>query len=571
MNRTFWLFFIIFTSGPAIGSETENCPYYEEETKNVYWGDLHVHSAYSLDAWGYGTMRTPAEAYAFARGTPIKLAGSIPVQLDRPLDFMSVTDHAEWFDLLYICTDPEWSDEPYCNIMTENNNALEGRKVFVEYVLPTITEAVPAPTPLCAKNAEHCKTAQQRQWQRIQHQTNQANDPCRFTSFIGFEWSATPDYSHNHRNVIFANDKVSHEAIDYMRFETPEKLWRELDKQCKAEDGCEAIAIPHNSNMGDGKSFDVEIESDVALSLRAKYETLIEIHQEKGNSECLPAFGTTDEDCNFERSLTKSSVPATRESYSPQEWEKMRRGYVRGLLLRGLLAYDKSGTQKQNPLQMGVIGSTDGHAGTPGFVEESQWMGSVFGLGNLDRTMTRVNWNPGGLAAVRAEQNTRASLFAAMKRREVYATSGPRITMNFTASAAPLACDSKTPAGKIISMGGEFSRTSNAPHFRIDALYDRTPIQSIEIVKGELVNGRLEESLIEVWRSNSGSLNVCATWEDLSFNQASPAFWYARVIEAPSPRWSAHHCKEAGRCDEFPEAQRTVQERAWASPIWYLP
>jgi len=206
VNRTFWLFFIIFTSGPAIGSETENCPYYEEETKNVYWGDLHVHSAYSLDAWGYGTMRTPAEAYAFARGTPIKLAGSIPVQLDRPLDFMSVTDHAEWFDLLYICTDPEWSDEPYCNIMTENNNALEGRKVFVEYVLPTITEAVPAPTPLCAKNAEHCKTAQQLQWQRIQHQTNQANDPCRFTSFIGFEWSATPDYSHNHRNVIFAND-----------------------------------------------------------------------------------------------------------------------------------------------------------------------------------------------------------------------------------------------------------------------------------------------------------------------------------------------------------------------------
>jgi hypothetical protein len=220
---------------------------------------------------------------------------------------------------------------------------------------------------------------------------------------------------------------------------------------------------------------------------------------------------------------------------------------------------------------MGVIGSTDGHAGTPGFVEESQWMGSVFGLGNLDRTMTRVNWNPGGLAAVRAEQNTRASLFAAMKRREVYATSGPRITMNFTASAAPLACDSKTPAGKIISMGGEFSRTSKAPHFRIDALYDRTPIQSIEIVKGELVNGRLEESLIEVWRSNSGSLNVCATWEDLSFNQTSPAFWYARVIEAPSPRWSAYHCKEAGRCDEFPEAQRTVQERAWASPIWYLP
>ncbi len=561
----------MLVSGSAVGSETENCSYYQAGNKNVYWGDLHVHSAYSLDAWGYGTMRTPAEAYAFARGEPAKLADSMPVQLDRPLDFMSVTDHAEWFDLLYICTDPEWSEEPYCNVMTENNSAETGGKVFAEYVLPTITKAEPVPTALCAKDPEYCKTAQQRQWERIQHQTNQANDPCNFTSFVGFEWSATPDYSHNHRNVIFANDKVSNEAIDYMRFETPEKLWRELDKQCRAEDGCEAIAIPHNSNMGDGRSFDVELESDRSLSLRAKYETLIEIHQEKGNSECLPAFGMTDEDCNFELYLTKSSKPATTESYNAQEWETMRRGYVRGLLLRGLLAYEKSGEQKRNPLKMGVIGSTDGHASTPGFVEEDRWMGSVFGIGDLDRTMTRVNWNPGGLAAVRAEQNTRASLFAAMKRREVYATSGPRITMNFTASPAPLVCGSKALPAQTVHMGGEFAVAADSAFFKVDVLYDRTPIQSIEIVKGELVDGKLEESLFEVWHSDSGALNVCATWQDLAFNRATSAFWYARVIEAPSPRWSAYHCKKAGRCNEFPAAQMTVQERAWASPIWYLP
>jgi hypothetical protein len=569
--RSIGIVFVLLVSYSAIAAQDENCAYHEDGVKNVYWGDLHVHSAYSLDAWGYGTMRTPAEAYAFARGEPIKLAGSIPVQLDRPLDFMSVTDHAEWFNLLYICTDPEWSDDSYCKTMTENNNVAEGSKVFVEYVLPTITKAAPAPTPLCEKDAKHCKTAQQLQWQRIQHQTNAANDPCNFTSFNGFEWSATPDYSHNHRNIIFASDKVSHEAIDYMRFETPEKLWHELEKQCTPEDGCEAIAIPHNSNMGDGKSFDVEIESERALALRSKYETLIEIHQEKGNSECLPAFGSTDEDCSFERYLTKSSRATTPESYTAQEWETMRRGYVRGLLQRGLVAYDKSGNKKRNPLQLGVIGSTDGHAGTPGFVEENQWMGSVFGIGDLDKTMTRLSFNPGGLAAVRAEENTRASLFAALKRREVYATSGPRITLNFTSSSEILACNSEAATGNIIAMGGEFSSSPNPPYFKVEALYDRTPIASVEIIKAELVAGELVESNTRIWQADADGLSVCAVWQDSGFSASSPAFWYARVIEAPTPRWSAFHCQKAGRCDEFPEAQKTVRERAWSSPIWYLP
>ncbi len=220
------LFFASLTSIAACAwaEEEKHCSYFEEGVKNVYWGDLHVHSAYSLDAWGYGTLATPAEAYRFARGEPLVLTGVGPVVLERPLDFMSVTDHAEWFDLLYICTDPEWSDDPYCDTMTEKNTPEAGSEVFAKYVLPTITKASPQPTPICKADEAHCTESRASQWQRIQHQTNQANKPCKFTSMVGFEWSATPDYSHNHRNVIFANANVTKDAIDYMHFPSPLKI-----------------------------------------------------------------------------------------------------------------------------------------------------------------------------------------------------------------------------------------------------------------------------------------------------------------------------------------------------------
>jgi len=548
----------------------ENCAYFVAGAKQVFWGDLHVHSGYSLDAWGYGTSASPTASYAFARGAPLTLPGGTSVSLARPLDFMAVTDHAEWFNLMYMCTDPEWSDAPYCNTMTDKNAPQTGVEVFAEYVIPTITLAKPQPTALCDDNPKHCERAKDQQWGRIQEQARQANDPCNFTSFIGFEWSATPDFSHNHRNVIFANDNVTPEAIDYMNYPTPQKLWAELDRQCRPENGCDVLAIPHNTNMGDGKSFDVESEADDIIELRSRYERLVEVHQEKGNSECLPAFGQTDEDCGYELYLTRNSRPTERNAYTEAEWEKMRSGYVRGLLLKGLAAYDGSRTSGQNPLQLGMIGSTDNHAGAGGFVEEDEWLGSVFGIGDFDRTMTRRSWNPGGLVAVWAEQNTRASLFAALKRREVYATSGPRIRTRLLAAPQPLDCASDQYPGAV-PMGGDLPNTNTAPYFLVQAQYDRTPIASIEIIKGELTKDGVRERVMRVWHNESGGLDVCATWQDEEFDAAAPAFWYARIKQAPTPRWSAHHCAAAGRCDEFPDANVTTQERAWTSPIWHLP
>jgi len=558
--------FAFLLANSLLAEEDNHCPGYEKGQKQVYWGDLHVHSAYSLDAWGYGTVATPAEAYAFGKGGPLKLSDESVAKLSRPLDFMAVTDHAEWFDLLYICTEPGWHDDPYCDIMTEKAGPLTGRAVFTEYVNPTITQAKPQPTELCLKNPTACDTARKSQWRRIQEQTNAANSPCEFTALHGYEWSATPDYSHNHRNIIFRNNEVTRDPIDYLRYPNPLALWLALEKQCQLEAGCEALAIPHNTNMGDGKSFDVETESEDVRLLRARYEKLVEIHQEKGSSECLYPFGSPDEDCNFQPYLTLNSSPKPSSEFTETEWQKMRSTYVRSLLSRGLGVYSKSGN---NPLQIGVIGSTDNHAGTGGFAEEDQWRGSVFGIGDIDRAMTRLHWNPGGIVGAWAEENTRSAIFDALKAREVFATSGPRIQLKLEASAKSLNCE--VSSGDITPMGGEIMDLANGPNFKIEALYDNTPLQSIQVIKGELRNGQLRERVIDVWQEPSGDLQVCITWKDPDFDSEAPAFWYTRVLEAPTLRWSAHHCRSENRCSDFPGAETTIQERAWSSPIWYLP
>lgn len=559
----------------STGEAREHCPGYVAGEKTPYWGDLHVHTGYSLDAYGYGTVASPAEAYRFAKGEAISLPDGSSAKLPRPLDFTAVTDHAEWLDLMYICTDPEYADYSYCKLMREKSSPTTGREVFANYVVPTITREQPQKTPICEQHPDRCDTALNSQWQRTQQQANEADDPCNFTAFIAFEWSATQAFAHTHRNVIFANTHVTDQPIDYIRYPELEEFWRQLDQRCRADEGCDAIAIPHNNNMADGRGFDVETEQDRALALRSRFERLVEVHQEKGNSECLSPLESQDEnDCAFEVRLTSHSKLKDRSDFDAAEWETMRRGYVRGLLLRGLEAYKNSGESRQNPLQLGIVGSTDNHTATPGNVVEDEWSGSAFGLGNLKRAMSLMDWNPGGLVAVRAEENTRESLFAAMKRREVYATSGPRIVLNFEASADSqgLSCEdtSKTPA-TAVPMGGAFSKPDLSPTFRIQAWQDRVPLEKVEIVKGELRDGKTHESVLDITPQAGIGKGSCITWKDPDFQAAAPAFWYVRISQTPTLRWSARMCREEGRCQEFPGADQTIRERAWSSPIWYAP
>jgi hypothetical protein len=548
------------------------CPGADPAIKRVYWGDFHVHTAYSLDAYGYGTLQTPADAYRFGKGERVMLDVG-PVQLERPLDFMAVTDHAEWLDLMFICSGPRSELYPACKDLKAKSTRTTGGEVFRDYVNPTITLDKPAQTQLCAENPQQCLDARDSQWARLQAQANEADEPCRFTAFIGFEWSATPNASHTHRNVIFASENVTPIAIDYIRYPKTSQLWDALARMCRPEDGCDAIAIPHNMNMGDGISFDIETEEESELALRMRYERLVEITQEKGASECLPPYGDrqTSRDCEFEAYITSKSRPKPLDDYKFEEWERMRATYARGLLRRGLLAQAKTG---KNPLEVGFIGSTDAHTGLAGYVDEATWQGSVFGIGSFDRNMSRLGFNPGGVVGVWAEQNTRASLFAALKRREVYATSGPRIQLRVHASAGGqgLSCERPdAPGSRATPMGGRLPANRDAPTFRIEARADRTPLARIEIVKGATSRDGFKETVETVWRAGDGARSACLLWRDTGFDPGEGAYWYVRAIEAPSLRWSAVLCRREGRCAEFPGADRTVEERAWASPIWYAP
>jgi len=559
---------------PSSQTTSLSCENAKPESLQVYWGDLHVHTAYSLDAYGYGTLQTPADAFRFAKGQRLDLPTG-PVQLDRPLDFMAVTDHAEWLDLMFTCSEPGFSNHPTCKNLRAKSTQATGSSIFQDLVNPTITGLKPEPTDLCKEDPKGCLAARDSQWARVQQQANAADLPCHFTAFIGFEWSATPGASHTHRNVIFANSHVTAYPIDYIRYPRTSELWNALVSQCRPEEGCDAIAIPHNMNMGDGLSFDVENADEQQLALRTRYERLVEVTQEKGSSECLAPYADrlTSKDCSFENYITSHSKTKPLTDFTEPEWEQMRGSYTRGLLRRGVLMQAKTGS---NPLQVGFIGSTDTHTGLGGNVEESQWQGSVFGIGNFQRNMSRLGFNPGGIVGVWAEQNTRESIFAALKRREVYATSGPRIALRFHATMANSGLSCQGPDGKVerkrsTPMGGMLLKGNRAPLFRIEANADRTPIARIEIVKGATHNGKFKETVQTVWSNPAGENHACVTWRDMTFESGQGVYWYPRVIEMPSPRWSSVQCRKQGRCADYPDADRTIEERAWGSPIWYAP
>ena len=559
-------------------SSEARCPEYKEGQLNLYWGDLHVHSAFSLDAYAFGTTADPGDAFAFARGQELTLPDkSTRIKLQRPLDFAAVTDHAETFDVMYLCTDPEYRDGAYCEaIRARSGTDTKGaRHVFVSYLLPLIAGNTPRSSPLCDSPGIDCGAASQSQWQRVQHYANRANSPCEFTAFIANEWSATPNDQHWHRNLIYSSDSVSRDAIDYIRFPTPEKLWQELEKQCKPEQGCDVLAIPHNTNLSEGGGFDVETSADQDLRLRAKYERLIEMFQSKGNSECLQEnWDDYDSDCGFEILLPAGG--ADKAKLDPGYLEQLNRSYARNILSRGLVAWRKDRERRINPLQMGFIGSTDDHVATPGAVAEDNWKGDAWGAGDKfkQRRFERMHYNPGGLVAVWSPENTRESLFASMHRREVYATSGTRIKLRFMTSTAADAdlCSPNFDMRQAVPMGGSFTGTEPAaPKFSVIAAQDSVPLAQIQVIKGTVKDGRIVETVYPLYEDRDGLPHACETWSDPDFEPSQPAYWYARVLEVPTPRWSKTLCESLSNCREVPGANRMIRERAWSSPIWYLP
>jgi hypothetical protein len=544
---------------------------------NLYWGDLHVHTAFSMDAYAFGNRRDPGDAFAYGRGESLLLDdGKTLSTIHRPLDFMAVTDHAETFDVMYLCTDPQFTDNTYCKDFRAGSNEANALDTFRKFLLPVIAAGAPVRPSLCEQNGVDCNAAALRQWRRSQEFANAANSPCEFTAFIGNEWSATPNDRHWHRNLIFSSAAVTREALDYTRYPDVRQLWNALESQCKPEAGCDVITIPHNTNMSESGNFAIETDSDTQRRQRVRYERLIEVHQSKGNSECLPEhWDESDSDCDFEL-LRPRSVESHLQagSFTREAWRQLRSSYARHLLSRGLEAVQQN-PAAENPLQLGFIGSTDGHAGTAGNTAENNWQGDVWAWGeDPERRFERLNYNPGGLVAVWAAQNTRADIFAALKNRQVYGTSGTRIGLRFLADRQlnPGVCRQPLPSEVEAEMGGTLDmKRSGRPNFLVQASMDGTPLTRVDIVQGRILDGQALEQVTTVFDDPSGSSDICVTWADEQYERQAPAYWYARVLEKPTPRWSRLGCRQLDVCEKYPGADQMIQERAWSSPIWNLP
>lgn len=600
------------------------------ELRNVYFGDLHVHTALSFDSYAFDIRNRPADAYRFAKGEIVALPpldasgnGTQSLRLERPLDFAAVTDHAEYLGEVDICLTPGLAghDAEVCETY-RSNGPLGQTLLGVE-----LTSAMPERDSEICGEGERCLAAARSVWDEIVAAAEEhydRSDACSFTTFVGYEYTANTGASARHRNVIFANEAVPF-PTSYLEEPRPEGLWAALRRDCiDAGGGCDAIAIPHNSNQSNGNMFAVDYEAATSpdderaqAEARAAIEPLVEIYQHKGDSECGNglggAFGAPDELCDFE----KLRVPPFPDCGDQTGSGGVANGgcvsrldFVRGALLEGLRERERIGA---NPYRLGVIGSTDTHDGIPGAVAESGWLGH---RGSVDdEAEERLGaggfragslFSPGGLAAVWAEENTRESLFAALKRREVYGTSGPRIVARLFGGWGLDAdlCDDPDGLARAdaagVPMGGVLGgppSSDAAPVFFATAARDPggpqgagTPLQRIQIVKGWVDGGEARQRIFEIAGDpgngagvddecgpiGSGFDSLCAVWTDPDFDPRQQAFYYARVIENPSCRWTALQCVAADvgsdldACNDA-ELVRVIQERAWTSPIWYAP
>ncbi|MCR9098013.1 MAG: DUF3604 domain-containing protein [bacterium] len=597
----------------AITEAREPCDDYRPERRPLF-GDLHVHTARSQDASTQDTRTSPADAYRFARGEAIGIQPYTDdgrpmrrVQLERPLDFAGVTDHAEQIGEVHICNTPGF--EGYDSIPCRVYRAAPRVAFFWfngTYSMGGTRWA------FCGEDNVDCLAAAEVVWSEHRAAAEQAYDrssSCAFTSLVAYEWTAAPKAAHLHRNVIFRNEFVP--RVPVSTIETGPfaiELWRWLDEACRdGIPGCQAITIPHNTNWSGGTAFrsGIEIEREITAEeapIRARYERLVEMMQHKGESECALFPGVTDEGCGFEKAANHMGAIA------PIPMDYTRTALAHGLELEAELGV--------NPLAFGQIGSTDTHLGTPGLVAERGHPGhGGAGLPGNEVFDTPgppdvLALNPGGLAVAWAEENTRDAVFSAFDRRETYATSGTRPTLRLFGGwdfQADL-CEAPNLAAKGyargVPMGSDLPTPppgADAPRFLVaadrDAHESGADLDRIEIVKGWVADGATFETVLTVVggdgdasvdtatcaRTGSGRASLCTVWTDPDFDPDVRAFYYARLREVPSCRWTQWACVDARvDCDAgtvpagyayccTDEVPQTIQERAWSSPIWYTP
>ena len=620
---------------------TLGAPYTEARTpcalhdplRRAFFGDLHVHTTLSFDAHAFDVRTTPAQAYGFAQGQAVALPpldvggqGTQTLQLERPLDFAAVTDHSEFLGEVETCVTPgsPTYDSSTCQGYRAGSNSGTTLIAFRTAIVPPVRDP-----GVCGADGAICLDAAGRVWTRIQDAAAAAYDrseQCRFTSFVGYEYTGTASVSTLHRNVIFRNDHVPFPTTVFEQ-PTASGLWTELKATClDGGIGCDVLAIPHNSNESNGKMFLVEYpgagsqdEERARAELRAAMEPVAEIYQHKASSECLNGLsgviGAPDEQCDFEarwRPPVTDCGDGTGAGGTITAGCVSRRDFVRGALFEGLKEAERIGV---NPLRLGIIASTDTHNGTPGAVEESRFIGHrgedddtpAKQLGTGQFYLGGNLFSGGGLVGVWAEENSRSSIFDALRRREVFGTSGPRIAVRFFGGwgLPPGLCTDpnlvQTAYESGVPMGGFLPTPpagATAPTFVVSALRDAgtlahpgVPLQRIQIIKGWLEQGQPHQQVFDVAGDSAngafvdeatctpqgaGADTLCAVWTDPAFAPAQQAFYYVRVLENPTCRWSTYTCNALAPADRppactDPAVPKTIQERAWTSPIWYQP
>jgi hypothetical protein len=612
------------------------------EQRRVFFGELHLHTVMSLDAWTFGTQVTPDQAYKFARGETVMVPASqvareqgiaatadVPARRAWPLDFTAVTDHSEFVGAMHELDDPD-SALSRSAIGKRIKDAIAKRAADSKSVgNPRTAAGSLRNNPQVLKTLKAAAEASNG-WNVEIKAANDNYEPGKFTTFIAYEWTASPGGGvHMHRNVIFNSDHAPapFTAIDSNK---PEDLWTYLDSVRKQ--GIEVLAIPHNSNLSDGHDFDWNMSDgrriDEAYALRrALNEPLVEIKQLKGSSETTPELSPEDEFANFE---------ILDRVYQGETTPNQHGAYVREAYGRGLIVQSEVGV---NPFKMGVVGGSDIHNGlsasdenayasgisgldpntmlpTGGAAQAALGMraapqgsddlgGKAFKLGHNDR----LQLSNAAITGVWAEENTRNSIFAALKRKETFATSGTRIRVrmfggwSFTAEMLKKTDWAASAYASGVPMGGDLPAKptrSTAPRLVLQAVKDPdgANLDRLQIIKIWLDHGTYQEKVFDValsgnrkvdpksgrapvvgntvdlttggYRNTIGSPQLANVWQDTEFDPTKPAVYYARVLEIPTARWSTLLAIK----NKLPIPERvpaTIQQRAWTSPIWYTP
>jgi len=575
--------------------------------RDAYFGETHVHTSWSLDAFAMGNLlTTPADAYKYFKGDPIKHPLGYEVKITTPLDWAGVTDHSEYAGVVNMANEPgsPVSKLPAAQPLILKARTKEEMTRVALYAINVLASGPPVPALM---NPEITGAV----WKRVVNLANEANEPGKFTAFCSYEWTSMPNNMNLHRNVFFRDcAKVPPAPFSALDSKHPVDLWAWMDTQRKA--GNELLAISHNANLSDGRMFPIEVDTkgrpiDAAYAAsRVGNEPLTEIKQLKGTSETHPLLSPNDEFASFELMSVllgnpQGRIPQIVGSYARQAWKD------------GLAMQDAKGF---NPYKFGVGAASDSHNTAVPYRQENMFGGHSFTDGTIEARMSGTlvggmfdarTEGTSGLTGVWAEENTRASIFDAMQRKETFGVSGPHIKVRFfggweyTADMVAAQDWVKTGYDKGVPMGGDLPPAkAKAPTFIVWASKDPTSgnLDRIQVIKGWTKSGQSFEKIFDVvwagdrkadkwtgvvppigstvdvanatYTNTIGSVELKTAWTDPEFDPSLHAFYYARVLEIPTPRWTTIQAKQLGVAPPDIVAA-TIQERAWSSPIWYMP